>query len=161
MKATVALVLACLLACGAQASILLKALRPSDSSLAAFHLESSTPCRNRFEKLSAYLKIGSNGVAYAKPLGGVYQFDILEQKGGRVGMQWTLNTASGEGKPATCTEGPAPKWDALLTMTEADCESIASNKLNPQMAFIQGKMKIKGSMPIASKFSAAFFKTPN
>ena len=33
-------------------------------------------------------------------------------------------------------------------------------KLNPQMAFIQGKMKIKGSMSLASKFTPDLFPKP-
>ena len=37
---------------------------------------------------------------------------------------------------------------------------MCNGKLNPQMAFIQGKMKIKGSMALATKFTPDLFPKP-
>ena len=38
-------------------------------------------------------------------------------------------------------------------MSDDDCVALSQGKLNPQMAFVQGKMKIKGNMAAATKFT--------
>lgn len=45
-------------------------------------------------------------------------------------------------------------------MTDADFNSLCNGKLNPQVAFMQGKMKIKGNMAAASKFTPELFPPP-
>jgi len=45
-------------------------------------------------------------------------------------------------------------------MTDADFEQVCLGKLNPQLAFMQGRMKIKGSMGAASKFTPELFPPP-
>jgi len=45
-------------------------------------------------------------------------------------------------------------------MTDADFNSLCNGKLNPQVAFMQGKMKIKGNMSAASKFTPELFPPP-
>ena len=54
-------------------------------------------------------------------------------------------------------EGAAPD-DATLTLT-ADAEDwlkIENGDLNPMMAMMQGKAKLRGSMPFAMKFMGMF-----
>lgn len=80
--------------------------------------------------------------------------DILDQKGGKVVRVWTIDLKIGTG---LCKEGAPEKYDSLFTMTDDDFLAICTGKLNPQMAFIQGKMKIKGSMPLATKFTPDLF----
>ena len=50
--------------------------------------------------------------------------------------------------------------DATFTMTDADFDNVCMGKLNPQIAFMQGKMKIKGNMAAASKFTPELFPPP-
>lgn len=38
-------------------------------------------------------------------------------------------------------------------MTDGDFEKVCKGSLNPQIAFMQGKMKIKGNMAKAMKFN--------
>lgn len=45
-------------------------------------------------------------------------------------------------------------------MTDDDFNSVCMGKLNPQIAFMQGKMKIKGNMAAASKFTPDLFPPP-
>ena len=45
-------------------------------------------------------------------------------------------------------------------MTDADFDQVCLGKLNPQMAFMQGKMKIKGNMAKATKFTPDLFPPP-
>ena len=45
-------------------------------------------------------------------------------------------------------------------MTDDDFEKVCLGKLNPQIAFMQGKMKIQGHMGKASKFTPDLFPPP-
>lgn len=56
--------------------------------------------------------------------------------------------------------GKPDNADATFTMTDDDFEQVCLGKLNPQMAFMQGKMKIKGNMAKATKFTPDLFPPP-
>ncbi|KAG6506026.1 hypothetical protein ZIOFF_031341 [Zingiber officinale] len=48
------------------------------------------------------------------------------------------------------------------TVTEDnDFLSIATGKMNPQIAFVRGAMKIKGSISVAQKFTPDIFPKPS
>lgn len=100
---------------------------------------------------------GEAGKKLVNKVGAVFQFDILTKKGGEVVKSWKIDLKHGNG---SCTEGPADAYDALFTMTDDDFQQVCLGKLNPQMAFVQGKMKIKGSMAKASKFTPDLFPKP-
>jgi 3-hydroxyacyl-CoA dehydrogenase/3a,7a,12a-trihydroxy-5b-cholest-24-enoyl-CoA hydratase len=87
----------------------------------------------------------------------VFQFDITTKKGGEVVKTWTIDLKNSNG---ACKEGPPEAYDALFTMTDDDFQQVCLGNLNPQMAFVQGKMKIKGSMGKASKFTPDLFPKP-
>lgn len=100
---------------------------------------------------------GDEGKALVQKVGAIYQFDIIEKKGGPVIKSWKIDLKNENG---SVKEGPADGADATFTMTDSDFEQVCLGKLNPQMAFIQGKMKIKGSMGKASKFTPDLFPKP-
>jgi 3-hydroxyacyl-CoA dehydrogenase/3a,7a,12a-trihydroxy-5b-cholest-24-enoyl-CoA hydratase len=87
----------------------------------------------------------------------VFAFEITKTKGGKIEATYEIDLKNGQGnvkkgKPATA--------DATFTMTEGDFEQVCLGKLNPQMAFMQGKMKIKGNMAKATKFTPELFPPP-
>jgi putative sterol carrier protein len=43
--------------------------------------------------------------------------------------------------------------DATISMSWADFEALIDGKLDPMMAFMQGKMKIQGDMMVAQKLA--------
>lgn len=109
-----------------------------------------------FQLMKNYLSTGE-GKDLIKKVGGIFQIDVLDKKGGKIVKQWTINLKDGQG---SVSEGPHEKYNALFSVSDEDFYQICSGKLNPQMAFIQGKMKIKGSMSLASKFTPDLFPKP-
>ena len=53
----------------------------------------------------------------------------------------------------SCKEGEHGKVDCTFIMLDEDLVNIAKRTANPQMIFMQGKMKIKGNMAAAMKFT--------
>jgi putative sterol carrier protein len=49
------------------------------------------------------------------------------------------------------SEGTHPSPGVTVTMTAKDFLDLVNKKLNGQMAFMQGKLKIKGDMSLALK----------
>jgi 3-hydroxyacyl-CoA dehydrogenase/3a,7a,12a-trihydroxy-5b-cholest-24-enoyl-CoA hydratase len=94
-----------------------------------------------------------DGAALVTKLNAVYQFDILEKKGGKVLKSWTIDLKSDKG---SAKEG-ASTFDASFSLTDSDFADLFSGKLNPQVAVVQGKMKIKGNMKKATVFTPDLF----
>ncbi len=76
----------------------------------------------------------------------VYQFNINGQDGG----QWAVDCATPGGAVTSGTSGAAK---CTVTCTDSDFLSIVNGKLNPQMAFMMGKLKIQGDMGLALKLA--------
>lgn len=97
------------------------------------------------------------GKDLVKKINGVFQLDILDKKGGKLVRTWTIDLKNENG---SCKEGPDEKYSALFSVADSDFHDMCHGKLNPQMAFVQGKMKIKGSMSLATKFTPQLFPKP-
>ncbi len=74
----------------------------------------------------------------------VYQFNISGPNGGT----WSIDCTAPGGKIST---GTAPNARCTVAATDADFLAIVNGKLNPQMAFMSGKLKIQGDMGLAMK----------
>jgi 3-hydroxyacyl-CoA dehydrogenase/3a,7a,12a-trihydroxy-5b-cholest-24-enoyl-CoA hydratase len=109
-----------------------------------------------FALIKNYLATGE-GKHLIQKVNGIFQMDIIDKKGGKVVKQWTIDLKNGSG---ACKEGPDDKNSASFTVSDEDFVQMCHGKLNPQMAFIQGKMKIKGSMSLATKFTPELFPKP-
>ncbi|XP_026474076.1 peroxisomal multifunctional enzyme type 2-like [Ctenocephalides felis] len=83
----------------------------------------------------------------AKSINGVFVYNITE--GGKQVKQWTIDL-----KNLKLYEGPAEKSvkvDTTLTVSDEDFVDIALGKLNPQLAFMKGKLKITGNIMLTQK----------
>ena len=79
----------------------------------------------------------------------VYQFDLTGDGGGTYHVQ----VANGGCK---VHQGAATTPNITITMAAADYLDMINGKLNPQMAFMGGKLKIKGDMSLALKMQQIF-----
>ena len=78
-----------------------------------------------------------------------YQWDVTGDGGG----QW--NAAITDGKLAV-NEGVADSPNITITISSGDYLDMLNGKLDGQMAFMSGKLKIKGDMSLAMKLKTLF-----
>jgi 3-hydroxyacyl-CoA dehydrogenase/3a,7a,12a-trihydroxy-5b-cholest-24-enoyl-CoA hydratase len=109
-----------------------------------------------FGMMYTYLSQGLGKDVVGK-VGAIFAFEITKTKGGKVEAVYEIDLKNGQG---TVKKGKPAAADATFTMTEADFDAVCLGKLNPQMAFMQGKMKIKGNMAKATKFTPELFPPP-
>jgi putative sterol carrier protein len=92
---------------------------------------------------------GLSGKLGAKPekitgMNCVYQFRITD-------AAWSVKLADGK---VAVAEGEVPSPNCTITMAEADFLDLLSGKLNGQMAFLTGKLKVAGDMGLALKLGS-------
>ena len=104
----------------------------------------TTPKNVFEEQLPAKLKGKGDDV---KKVNAVYQFSITGANGG----DWWVDTTKSGGEIGA---GLRPDAKCTITMAEADFLDMYTGKLNGQMAFMTGKLKIKGDMSLAMKLGS-------
>jgi len=85
----------------------------------------------------------------AKGMNSVIQFNLSGDGGG------TWHVAIKDGACAV-TEGAHASPNMTMTMAASDYVDMISGKLNGQMAFMSGKLKIAGDMGLAMKMQSLF-----
>jgi len=102
---------------------------------------SETTVKGFFEGLPEKLNAKPEKVA---GMNCVYQFRITD-------AAWNVKLADGK---AAVAEGEASSPNCTITMAEADFLDLVSGKLNGQMAFLTGKLKVAGDMGLALKLGS-------
>ena len=80
----------------------------------------------------------------AEGVNAVYQFNVSGEGGGQY---W----ARIESQQIEVERGEHPSPDMIMTATDEDFLALFNGELNPMMAFMQGKIKVKGEMALVLK----------
>lgn len=78
-----------------------------------------------------------------------YQFEITGPEGGT----WALDIQNGA---CQLVVGGVPEPSVTISLADSDWLKIREGKLNSQMAFMQGRLKIKGDMNLAMRLQSMF-----
>jgi putative sterol carrier protein len=76
----------------------------------------------------------------------IYEFQLKGTNGGT----WSLDLTVPGGK---VSEGSTGKANCTITMEDENFVKLISGQLNPQMAFMTGKLKVAGNMGLALKLT--------
>ena len=79
-----------------------------------------------------------------------FQFNITGDEGG----EWYAVIDDGN---CTVEKGTSDSPNVTITASDKDWMGIVSGSLNPQMAFMTGKLKVKGDLGLATKLQSWFF----
>ncbi|XP_061681896.1 sterol carrier protein 2b isoform X2 [Syngnathoides biaculeatus] len=94
-------------------------------------------------------KLQEDGAAFVKKIGGVFAFKVKDGPGGKEAT-WFVDVKNGSGCVHNDNDA-AKKADCTIAMSDSDLLDMMTGKMNPQMAFFQGKLKITGNMGLAMK----------
>ena len=97
-----------------------------------------------FDQMAANLNADA-----AKGMNSTIQFNLAGDNGG----QWYVAIKDGK---AEVTKGTASAPNMTLSMSAQDYVDMIMGKLNGQMAFMSGKLKISGDMGLAMKMQSLF-----
>ncbi|ESN92033.1 hypothetical protein HELRODRAFT_181809 [Helobdella robusta] len=90
-------------------------------------------------------ELEKKGEELTKKVNGIFCFKVASKNGEGT---WVLDAKNGKGSVKFDPEGTG---DVTLTVDDDNLFSLMIGKLNPQQAFFQGKLKIKGNMGLAMK----------
>ena len=105
--------------------------------------ELSTPA-DKFAEIRARLEQNPQKLA---GLTAVYQFELSGENGGT----WHVDIKDGGG---TLQEGPAANPGVTILMAADDFVALTDGKLDGTMAFMSGKLKVRGDMGLAMKLQS-------
>ena len=83
-------------------------------------------------------------------LSGRVQCEITGGPDGDVSCYWVL----ADGLPSSASVGRVRDADVVLTLSWDDAVDIQRDRLDPNVAFMQGRLKVSGSMAVMSELLA-------
>jgi len=96
-------------------------------------------------------RLNNNTAAVARTQA-VFQFDA-KNKEGKIISSWTIDLKNGSG---SVKEVKTNNPDVIITALDDDLSQVLSGKINPQQAFLQGKLKSSGNMKFVLKLGEIF-----
>jgi putative sterol carrier protein len=106
--------------------------------------DAPTSCKQAFDMMpSRFNKEASKG------LNAVYQFDLSGDGGGK----WYVVIAN---EQCQVSEGAHASPNITISMTAQDYLDLVTGKLNGQVAFMTGKLRIAGDMGLALRMQSLF-----
>lgn len=103
-----------------------------------------TSCKQAFDQMPSRFNKEA-----AKGLKAVYQFDLSGDGGGK----WSVAI---DNDKCAVSEGAAASPNITISMTAQDYLDMLSGKLNGQVAFMSGKLRISGDMGLALRMQSLF-----
>jgi len=103
-----------------------------------------TSCKQAFDMMASRFNKEA-----AKGLKAVYVFDLSGDGGGK----WNVSI---DNDKCEVKEGPHPSPNITISMTAQDYLDMLSGKLNGQVAFMSGKLRIAGDMGLALRMQSLF-----
>jgi 3-hydroxyacyl-CoA dehydrogenase/3a,7a,12a-trihydroxy-5b-cholest-24-enoyl-CoA hydratase len=86
---------------------------------------------------------------WVQEVGAVYQFNLQGDEGGK----YVVDLKEGNGR---AYPGTAPDPDCTLTIATPDFLALTTGELDPQAAFMSGKLKINGNIVLSTKLQRLF-----
>ena len=80
-------------------------------------------------------------------VGAIFQFDVTGDEGG----SWVVDLKNSPGSVANGTHDEA---DCVITVAQQDFAGIMTGEVDPQMAFMMGRVKVAGNFMLATKLRA-------
>lgn len=134
---------------------------PSEQSPTLRVANVSSPTEKEFESYPVFelikQQLKEDGPSLIKKLQGIFGFVIKNGPGGATG-KWIVDAKTGPGEVVFDSD---KKADCTITISDKDFLLLMTGKLNPQQAFMAGKLKVSGKMALAMKLQSLKPKTPS
>lgn len=104
-------------------------------------------CEELFQLMAEVLK--SDGDQLRKQLKGVFRFEVKNSEG--QSATWTVDMKSDSGG---VEKDDKKKADVTLVLSDRDLIDVMNGVMDPQKAFFQGRLKVRGNMALAMRLKS-------